>query len=124
MKLTEKQEEQIQSYLEEQIDVNDLVKNGKVTVGNFKVVYTETSNENYDPEHPDDGDPELWFDVDIMNDANDATQSRDSLGSASMTPIYYDKFHDVWMCYNEAIRNFFVGYDWQSDEWSLKTFGF
>lgn len=124
MKLTKKQEEQIQSYLEEQIDVNDLVKNGKVTVGNFIVVYTETFNENYDPEHPDDGDPELWFDVDIINDVNDATQSGDHYGSASMTPIYYDQFQDVWMCFDEAMRNFFVDYDWQSDEWSMKTFGF
>lgn len=123
MKLTKKQEEQIQSYLEEQIDVNDLVKNGDVRVGNFIVFYRETSNENYDPEHPDDGDPELWFDVSIINDIND-WDTGDHFGTACMTPIYYDKFHDVWLCFNEAMHDFFCDCDWKSDEWSMKTFGF
>lgn len=123
MKLTKKQEEQIQSYLEEQIDVNDLVKNGEVTVGNFKVVYTETSNENYDPEHPDDGDPEWWFDVTVTNDANDATHSEDYMGTFCMTETFGGDT-DVWACFNDAIHEFFYDYEWESDEWSMKTFGF
>ena len=63
MKLTKKQEEQIQSYLEEQIEVEDLVKNGDVRVGNFLVVYERTVNENFNPENADNGDPEWWFDI-------------------------------------------------------------
>lgn len=123
MKLTKKQEEQIQSYLEEQINVEELVKNDDVRVGNFLVVYTKTVNEDFDPEYPDDGDPEWWFDICIINDKNDATQQKDHCGCHSMTEFYDDE-HDIWMCFNDAMRNFFDGYNWQSDEWSMKTFGF
>ncbi len=82
-----------------------------------------TENENFDPEHPDEGDPERWFDICVIDDVNDATQSRDHFGSASMTEFFGD-YCDVWLCFNDAMRNFFDGYDWKSDEWSRKTFGF
>ena len=115
MKLTKKQEEQIQSYLEEQIEAEDLIKKGDVRVGNFLVVYERTVNEIFDPER--------WFDIFVMNDVNDATQSGDHMGSHCMEEIYGDE-HDVWLCFGEAMRNFFYGYEWESDEWSMKTFGF
>lgn len=123
MKLTKKQEEQIQSYLEEQIEVEGLVKNGDVRVGNFLVVYERTVNENFYPENADNGDPEWKFDICVMNDVNDATQSGDHMGSHCMEEIYGDE-HDVWLCFNVAMRNFFYDYEWESDEWSMKTFGF
>lgn len=112
MRLTEEQELTVYDYIMDNLNPLTLCQNGIQRIGNFLLTYKEKQVD-------DDGTTfEVWI--------NNMIQTADNIGKSVAVSAWLNGVEDddLILALHEALTDYFTIYDWQSDKWSLDTFGF